>query len=76
MLEENVVSNAAHDTYQRMGEREIHHYIRDAGYVPAKRDTHYNILRTFENAEDSESVPSLSVIQTQRKQETIPLLIK
>jgi cyclic dehypoxanthinyl futalosine synthase len=76
MLEENVVSNAAHDTYQRMGEREIHHYIRDAGYIPAKRDTHYTILRTFENVEDSESVPSLSIIQTQHKQETIPLLVK
>ena len=75
MLEENVVSNAAHDTFQRMGEREIHHYVRDAGYIPAKRDTHYNILQVFENAEDSENVPSLPVIQTSRKQESIPLLV-
>ena len=58
-----------------MGEREIHHYVRDAGYIPAKRDTHYTILQVFENAEDSENVPSLPVIQTSRKQEAIPLLV-
>lgn len=55
MLEENVVSQAAHDTHQRMSERDLHHLIRDAGYVPAKRDTRYNVLKVFEQAED---VPS------------------
>lgn len=75
MLEENVVSNAAHDTYDRMGEREIHHFIRDAGYLPAKRDTNYTILRVFEHEADSESVPSLPVAQPKKKPETIPLLV-
>jgi cyclic dehypoxanthinyl futalosine synthase len=53
MLEENVVSSAAHDTYACMSEGDIHALIRDAGYIPAKRDTRYELLRTFENPADS-----------------------
>ncbi len=75
MLEENVVSNAAHDTYDKMGEREIHHYIRDAGYIPAKRDTHYTILQVFENAADSETVPTLPAVAPKPTQAVIPLLV-
>ncbi len=63
MLEENVVSQAAYDTYQRMGEREIHHYIRDAGYVPAKRDTRYNLLKVFDDPTESDTVPTLPETQ-------------
>ena len=70
MLEENVVSNAAHDTYQAMSERDIHALIRDAGYVPAKRDTRYQLLKVFETAEEVPDLPS----RPQRAVETIPLV--
>jgi len=53
MLEENVVSSAAHDTYACMSEGDIHALIRDAGYTPAKRDTRYNLLRVFEDPSQS-----------------------
>ena len=59
MLEENVVSSAAHDTHDRMSERDIHHYIRDAGYIPAKRNTRYALLEVFEDPQASERVPDL-----------------
>ncbi len=72
MLEENVVSQASHDTYQAMSERDIHALIRDAGYVPAKRDTHYNILRVFLAPEDVPGLPS----RPKRVVETIPLAVR
>lgn len=53
MLEENVVSSAAPGTYNCMGEGEIHSLIRDAGYVPAKRDTAYNLLHVFDDPAES-----------------------
>lgn len=43
MIEENVVA-AAGITF-RMTRQEIVHLIADAGYIPAQRDTRYNILR-------------------------------
>ncbi|HEY1013004.1 MAG TPA: cyclic dehypoxanthinyl futalosine synthase [Herpetosiphonaceae bacterium] len=77
MLEENVVSNAAHDTFQSMGEKDIHHYIRDAGYLPAKRDTRYNLLKVFEDPAESESLPALPLRAkpAQPEGEVIPLLV-
>lgn len=57
MLEENVVSQASHDTYQRMSERDLHSLIRDAGYIPAKRDTRYNTIKAFERPEDLPDLP-------------------
>jgi len=70
-------SNAAHDTYQCMGEREIHGFIRDAGFIPAKRDTHYNLIQAFEDPKDSENVPSMGIKQPrQAKQVEIPLMVK
>lgn len=71
MLEENVVSSAADTTYACMGERDIHHYIRDAGYIPAKRDTRYNLLKVFEDPAETEQVPALP---TRRAHEVIPLV--
>lgn len=53
MLEENVVSAAAHDTYQSMQEGDIHMLIRNAGYIPAQRDSRYTILRTFASPQES-----------------------
>jgi cyclic dehypoxanthinyl futalosine synthase len=46
MLEENVVS-AAGTVRTRMDAAEIRRYIRNAGYVPAQRDSRYAILREF-----------------------------
>jgi cyclic dehypoxanthinyl futalosine synthase len=46
MLEENVVS-AAGTVRTRMDAAEIRRFIRDAGYVPAQRDSRYAILREF-----------------------------
>ncbi len=43
MIEENVVA-AAGITF-RMTRQEIVHMIADAGYIPAQRDTRYNVLR-------------------------------
>jgi len=42
MIEENVVA-AAGITF-RMTKQEIINVIKDAGYIPAQRDTRYNIL--------------------------------
>ncbi len=53
MLEENVVSAAAHGTHLAMGEGEIHAIIRDAGYTPAKRNTAYHLLHIYEDPCDS-----------------------
>lgn len=57
MMEENVVSQASRTTYERMAERELHDLIRDAGYIPAKRDTRYNTLSVFEQPEDLPDLP-------------------
>ena len=43
MIEENVVA-AAGVTF-RMTKQEIVNVIKDAGYIPAQRDTRYNILK-------------------------------
>ncbi len=72
MLEENVVSQASPDTYQAMSERNLHALIRDAGYVPAKRDTRYSTLKVFEQAEDVPDLPT----KAKRVIETIPLTIQ
>jgi cyclic dehypoxanthinyl futalosine synthase len=53
MLEENVVSSVNGGNEPGMTEAEIHRYIRNAGYTPAKRDTIYNIVKVFDNPEDS-----------------------
>lgn len=52
MLEENVVSSVGQDTCSFMSERQIQAFIRDGGYIPAKRDTSYNIVRVFDDPED------------------------
>ena len=48
MMEENVVSAAG--TAYCVGREDMIHLIRDAGYIPAQRDTCYRVLRTFEEA--------------------------
>lgn len=46
MIEENVV--AAAGVSFRMTQQEIINVIRDAGYIPAQRDTRYNILKKYD----------------------------
>ncbi len=46
MIEENVV--AAAGVSFRMTKQEIMNVIRDAGYIPAQRDTRYNILKKYD----------------------------
>jgi cyclic dehypoxanthinyl futalosine synthase len=53
MLEENVVS-AAGTSRTRMDPAEIRRQIREAGFVPAQRDTRYRILREFPANEEVE----------------------
>lgn len=61
MLEENVVSAATYGSHTSMTVAEIHALIRDAGYIPAQRDTAYNILQIFDNpSEPSHTVDDRS----------------
>jgi cyclic dehypoxanthinyl futalosine synthase len=49
MMEENVVSQASPAKVRTsLDAREIRRQIRDAGYVPAQRDTRYRIVRRFD----------------------------
>ncbi|NUN48075.1 MAG: dehypoxanthine futalosine cyclase [Candidatus Brocadiae bacterium] len=48
MMEENVVSQAGNATLCAILSEEMQIQIREAGFVPAQRDTRYNILRRFE----------------------------
>lgn len=52
MLEENVVSaaNAYTEQNPRMTVYDLHRQIRQAGFVPAQRDSRYRLVRTFERA--------------------------
>lgn len=47
MMEENVVSAAGADVGTCMTVEQIHQQIRVAGFTPAKRDSRYHILETF-----------------------------
>lgn len=51
MMEENVVSQASANTMCAILSDDIQAQIREAGFVPAQRDTRYRILRRFEAAE-------------------------
>ncbi len=45
MLEENVVRAAG--TSNKVPMRDIIHYIKDAGFIPAQRTTQYDIIKTY-----------------------------
>jgi cyclic dehypoxanthinyl futalosine synthase len=49
MMEENVVS-AAGTTLCNVAELNLQRHIQGAGFVPAQRDSRYNILRVIEHA--------------------------
>jgi cyclic dehypoxanthinyl futalosine synthase len=53
MIEENVVSSAGAITKVSpvMLPREIHRQIREAGFIPAQRNTDYDVLKVFDTPE-------------------------
>ncbi len=64
MIEENVVSAAGAITKASpvMLPREIHRQIREAGFIPAQRNTDYDILKTFDSPDDDEALTTLEDI--------------
>ena len=54
MIEENVVSAAGAPTKvsPMMTVREIHRQIRDAGFVPAQRNTRYEVMREYRDGDE------------------------
>jgi hypothetical protein len=44
--------------------REIHRQIREAGFVPAQRNTAYEVLRTYRDPEDDEALPPDKALET------------
>lgn len=64
MIEENVVSAAGAITKASpvMLPREIHRQIREAGFIPAQRNTDYDILKTFDSVDADEALTSLEDI--------------
>ena len=65
MIEENVVSAAGAVTKVSpvMEPQEIHRQIRAAGFIPAKRDTAYNILHVYEDPAEDANLTSLAEIR-------------
>ena len=47
LFDENVMQEAGH--YVRTSVEEMQTMIREAGFTPAQRDTHYQILKTFDS---------------------------
>lgn len=65
MIEENVVSSAGAVTKVSplMEPAEIHRQIRAAGFIPAKRDTAYNVLHVYEDPAEDSKLTSLAEIR-------------
>ncbi|RIH87850.1 cyclic dehypoxanthinyl futalosine synthase [Calidithermus roseus] len=63
MLEENVVSVAAGHNRTHATVRQIVRHIADAGFTPAERDPHYNILR----------YPDVEAVLSERDPELLPM---
>jgi cyclic dehypoxanthinyl futalosine synthase len=63
MMEENVVSKAGAPTKQKwsMSPEELRWYIRGAGFIPAQRDSSFNVLQVFEE-EAATSPRSLATV--------------
>lgn len=64
MIEENVVSAAGAITKVSpvMLPHEIHRQIREAGFVPAQRNTNYDVLKKFDTPEADEELKSIEAI--------------
>jgi cyclic dehypoxanthinyl futalosine synthase len=70
MIEENVVSAAGAITKASpvMLPHEIHRQIREAGYLPAQRNTNYETLKVF-TAADDEALNSIAAIEQAASQQ-------
>lgn len=64
MIEENVVSAAGAITKASpvMLPHEIHRQIREAGFIPAQRNTNYEILRVFDTADKDTDMQTIEDI--------------
>ncbi|MBL8163025.1 MAG: CofH family radical SAM protein [Anaerolineae bacterium] len=64
MIEENVVSAAGAITKASpvMLPHEIHRQIREAGFIPAQRNTNYEILRVFDTADKDADLQTIEDI--------------
>jgi 7,8-didemethyl-8-hydroxy-5-deazariboflavin synthase CofH subunit len=52
LINESISTSAGAQYGQLVGPAELHRWIRDAGRVPARRDTLYNIMRTYDTGDD------------------------
>src|SRR5213080_1288935 len=55
LINESISTSAGAQYGQLVGPSELHRLIRDAGRVPAQRDTLYGIVHTYSDGEDPES---------------------
>ena len=55
LINESISTSAGAQYGQLVGPAELHRWIRDAGRVPAQRDTLYNIVRTYDAGDDPAS---------------------
>ena len=55
LINESISTSAGSGHGQLLKPREIRQMIRDAGRIPAERDTKYNILRRFDDCDDSDA---------------------
>jgi cyclic dehypoxanthinyl futalosine synthase len=65
MIEENVVSAAGAITKVSpvMMPKEIHRQIRQAGFIPAQRNTDYHILKRYDTPESDADVATIADIE-------------
>lgn len=65
MIEENVVSSAGAITKATpvMEPKEIHRQIRSAGFVPAQRNTAYEVLKRYDGVEQDVELKSLDDVR-------------
>jgi 7,8-didemethyl-8-hydroxy-5-deazariboflavin synthase CofH subunit len=52
LINESISTSAGAQYGQLVGPAELHRWIRDAGRVPAQRDTLYNVVRTYDTGDD------------------------
>jgi 7,8-didemethyl-8-hydroxy-5-deazariboflavin synthase CofH subunit len=55
LINESISTSAGAQYGQLVGPAELHRWIRDAGRVPAQRDTLYNIVRAYDTGDDPAS---------------------
>src|SRR6266545_2541483 len=55
LINESISTSAGAQYGQLVGPTELHRLIRDAGRVPAQRDTLYGLVHTYNDGEDPES---------------------